>query len=637
MAETNETSGGTMISDPGEAAPPPVERTPSGAVRGDLIGEAQRRDSLGRFVPPTSGAVRGDLIGEVLLGRYQVIKKLGEGGMGTVYLAEHMTIRKKFAVKVLSHEFAHKADLVERFLQEARAASMISQENVVEITDFGDTPDGSVFFVMEFLRGEDLSDTVRNQGALGWARVKPIILQVCRALEAAHEAGIVHRDMKPENCYRTRRGKNDDFIKVLDFGIAKVTTEEGEGGKGLTRTGMIFGTPEYMSPEQAQGARIDLRVDVYAVGIIMYELLTGRVPFMADTFMGILTKHMFEVPEAPSRIAPQAGIPAEAESIILKALQKDREFRFQDMPAMMEAIEAVGTGAAGVEVVQENIVLPATGEMSYTGGYPTVSSGDTGSPRSTTGLDQPGETTGSFKRGLLVAVAGTLGLGALGFAAWTRLSGGDDPVVSSATTEHDNSAAVLPAPLPAVAAPDVLEVVPQTVDASSADRGTEAAAMVVPSQSAPLITIHIQTEGVNATILDAEDMAIYGTTNTEVGIDLERSSEALSLILRAEGYEDLAFSLKPNRPKKFEKRLKKVRKKKTRPGNRNRTGNKPANRPSPPTEEKRSTATNSTPQSNASNSRKPRLPRSGEQPSRSSGGGVNSPDLKDPFAKRGTK
>src|SRR5690606_3413964 len=146
--------------------------------------------------------------------------------------------------------------------------------------------------------------------------------QVCSALQAAHDAGIIHRDMKPENCFRITRGKNEDFIKVLDFGIAKVTSDEGEGGTGLTRTGMIFGTPEYMSPEQAQGQKADHRVDVYAAGVIMFELLTGRVPFTADTFMGILTKHMFDVPDAPSQVAPHNNISAEMEAIILKAMQK---------------------------------------------------------------------------------------------------------------------------------------------------------------------------------------------------------------------------------------------------------------------------------------------------------------------------
>ncbi|HWB77755.1 MAG TPA: serine/threonine-protein kinase, partial [Nannocystaceae bacterium] len=171
---------------------------------------------------PIHHAGETDLAGTVLADRYRIVKKLGEGGMGSVYLAEHTTINKRLAIKVLSPEYSHKQDLVDRFLQEARAASMIEQENVVEITDFGSTPTGSVFFAMEFLNGEDLAATIKREGGLAWQRVKPIMLQICSALSAAHAAGIIHRDMKPENCYRIRRGGNEDFVKVLDFGIAKV-------------------------------------------------------------------------------------------------------------------------------------------------------------------------------------------------------------------------------------------------------------------------------------------------------------------------------------------------------------------------------------------------------------------------------
>jgi len=241
------------------------------------------------------------LIGQVLVERYHLLDQLGAGGMGTVYLAEHVTIGKRLAIKVLSREFAHKKELVERFLQEARAASMIAHENVVEITDFGRTPDESVFFVMEHLSGEDLSATIAREGPLPWSRVKPIALQICMALEAAHAKGVIHRDMKPENCFRIARSSNQDFIKVLDFGIAKISNEDVTGAnKGLTKTGMIFGTPEYMSPEQAQGMRVDHRADIYAVGVILYECLTGKTPFTSDTFMGVLTQHMFEAPKAPS-------------------------------------------------------------------------------------------------------------------------------------------------------------------------------------------------------------------------------------------------------------------------------------------------------------------------------------------------
>lgn len=281
----------------------------------------------------------GDLIGKIVEGRYKVLRKMGEGGMGTVYLAEHITIEKKVALKVLLHDYARKTDLKERFLQEAKAAARIGHENIVDITDFGDTPDGSVFFAMEFLEGEDLSQLIRKTGPIVWGRAKPILLQICRALGAAHAKGIIHRDMKPENIYLIEREGRADFVKVLDFGIAKMSMEESE--QRLTRTGMIFGTPEYMSPEQAQGNKPDHRVDIYAVGVIMYEMLTGQVPFKADTFMGILTKHLFEQPVPPSQINPAAAISAEIEHITLKALSKERNERFQSMAEMAAAISQV--------------------------------------------------------------------------------------------------------------------------------------------------------------------------------------------------------------------------------------------------------------------------------------------------------
>jgi serine/threonine-protein kinase len=290
-----------------------------------------------------------DLTGTLLLDRYRLLRKLGVGGMGTVYEAEHVTIKKRCAIKILNPEFAHRSELVERFLQEARAASMIAHENVVEITDFGATPTGSVFFVMEMLIGEDLSETIKREAPLPWARAAAITLQICRALQAAHDKGIIHRDMKPENCFRVERHGNPDFIKVLDFGIAKVTGEDNSTAK-LTSTGMIFGTPTYMSPEQAQGMRVDHRADIYAVGVILYELATGKVPFSADNFMGILTKHMFEDPPAPSVVAPNAGITPEIEAVILKAMQKERELRFQSLRELSDAIMDVGTGAAPVVV-----------------------------------------------------------------------------------------------------------------------------------------------------------------------------------------------------------------------------------------------------------------------------------------------
>ena len=317
-----------------------------GKIEPEVRGDEQRSpsspesesESIGQTTPDVNG-----LVGEVIANRYRVLEKLGEGGMGTVYLAEHTAIGKKLAIKVLLQDYARKEDLKERFLQEAKAAAMIGHENIVDITDFGHTPNGSVFFAMEFLQGEDLSQRIKRQGRIPWAEGKPILLQICRALGAAHAKNIIHRDMKPENIFLIEREGRRDFCKLLDFGIAKVTGMS-DGERRLTRTGMIFGTPEYMSPEQAQGHHPDHRVDVYAVGIIAYEMVTGEVPFKADTFMGILTKHIFENPTPPKDVAPDANIPADVEEIILKALAKKREERFPSMTEMATAIaQASGT------------------------------------------------------------------------------------------------------------------------------------------------------------------------------------------------------------------------------------------------------------------------------------------------------
>jgi serine/threonine-protein kinase len=519
-------NGGTMIasSDPGVPAPITTQNT--------------------------SGVV-GDLVGTLLLGRYRVIKKLGEGGMGTVYLGEHATIGKKFAVKVLSYEYAHKEDLRDRFLQEARAASMISQENVVEITDFGDTPDGSVFFIMEFLQGEDLSDTLKSEGRLPWSRAKPIMLQICRALAAAHDAGIIHRDMKPENCYRIARGSNEDFIKVLDFGIAKVTSADEGEGKGLTRTGMIFGTPEYMSPEQAQGARPDHRVDVYAVGVILYELLTGEVPFSADTFMGILTKHMFEVPRAPSSLVPDADIPLEVENIILKAMQKDRELRFANMREMAEAIEAVGTGAAAVHVVSENIARPSTGEMAFTGSRAATTV--PGVPGTMPPVAATYEEPRKSNKGLIFGIVGGLALVAAGIGAFMAFGGDDTPV----TAENDDAA---------VAAPPEKQV-PETPEVVEPEEPPKVKEIAVGTETVNYKITTKDPDGnlIEASILDPRDNGSYGKTNTAEGIEVEKSTEPMELILKASGFEPLPIKIIPAQDKLFEHELQPVKKTTTQP------------------------------------------------------------------------
>jgi serine/threonine-protein kinase len=285
-----------------------------------------------------------DAVGQVIADRYRLVKKLGEGGMGEVYVAEHVHIEKRVALKLLRPEVLSNQEAVTRFKQEARSASSIGHENIIEIDDFGTLPDGRVYLTMEYLAGAPLADMIEEPLPLD--RALSILIQTCRGLAAAHAKGIVHRDMKPENIYVTQKDGRD-IPKILDFGIAKVS--HGDGKEHLTRTGAIFGTPFYMAPEQALGQPIDHRADIYAVGVIMYETFTGAVPFRADSFMGILTQHITAQPVPPSQQAMQHGrvVPPAIEHIILRAMAKNPADRFQSMNELAEAMTEVYRQIAG--------------------------------------------------------------------------------------------------------------------------------------------------------------------------------------------------------------------------------------------------------------------------------------------------
>ncbi|MBW2189178.1 MAG: serine/threonine protein kinase [Deltaproteobacteria bacterium] len=286
------------------------------------------------------------LVGMVLAGRYVVKSRIGEGGMGLVYEGLHRDIDKRVAIKVLRDDLSRRPEVVARFRQEAKSASRIGHENIVDISDFGETTRGASYFVMEFLDGEDLANVLGREVTVDSDRVCGIVLQCCRALSATHAKGIVHRDIKPENIFLTKRDGVDDFVKIVDFGIAKMSDIETDGapGRKLTKTGMIFGTPEYMSPEQAAGKDLDHRVDVYALGIILYECLAGRVPFEGDTFMGVLTQHLFAELPPIAEMNPQAKVSRELELVIRKALAKDPDDRYQDTEELAEAIDCALDG-----------------------------------------------------------------------------------------------------------------------------------------------------------------------------------------------------------------------------------------------------------------------------------------------------
>ena len=281
------------------------------------------------------------IVGTILAGRYEIVKRIGEGGMGLVYEGLHKDIDKRVAVKVLRDDLSNRPDVLERFKQEAKSASRIGHKNIVDVFDFGETVYGASYIVMEFLDGEDLANLLSRDAVVDLNRAADIVTQCCAALGAAHDKHIVHRDMKPENIFLTKGDDFRDFVKIVDFGIAKMSDIETEGapGRKLTKTGMIFGTPEYMSPEQAAGKAFDHRVDVYALGVILYECLAGRVPFVGDSFMGILTQHLFETPPVISEVNPSAYTTVEMNHVIDRALAKDPDDRYQTMAELAEAID----------------------------------------------------------------------------------------------------------------------------------------------------------------------------------------------------------------------------------------------------------------------------------------------------------
>src|SRR5450432_2117595 len=316
---------------------------------------------------PIPDALTDPLVGKVLSHRYKILRKLGEGAMAAVYLAEHSGVGSNIVLKVLLPDLADNHNAVERFLQEARIASEIHHDNVIDIFYSGRSPEGQVFLAMEYLKGSSLLGLLDTQGPMPWPRARPMFLQICAALSAAHARGVVHRDVKPENVLVVERvnaeGEPFEFVKVVDFGIANV-------GGGVGGNQGVCGTPEYMPPEQARALPPDLRDDVYAFGCLMYHVLTGTVPFTAATIQQVLIMHMRQPVEPPRGRRPDLDIPTGAQAVVMRALAKRREDRYQSMKEIAEAIEGVRlvrrmtapvrTLAALESTRPERVIFPAT-------------------------------------------------------------------------------------------------------------------------------------------------------------------------------------------------------------------------------------------------------------------------------------
>jgi len=327
---------------------PGGEEAQRGATVCPLCGQHFSPD--GRFCPFDGATLRAapdwepavdPLIGTVIDNRYEISAVLGEGGMGVVYEARHRALGKRFAIKALRKDLATDADIAARFMQEARTAASVSHPGLVEITDFGRLLTGQPFFVMELLEGQSLAWLIRRGGPIPAARAVDIVRQIADALGAAHDRSIVHRDLKPDNIHISPSALGRDRVTIVDFGLAKVI-----GASRLTRAGMVFGTPHYMSPEQAMGEATDHRADIYALGIVMYEMFTGRVPFEADSYMGVLTKHMYMAPTPPSQLAGTEKLGA-LEDITLRCLEKKPEHRYGSLRELIYDLDLVLNAAGG--------------------------------------------------------------------------------------------------------------------------------------------------------------------------------------------------------------------------------------------------------------------------------------------------
>lgn len=322
------------------------------------------------------------------VGEYQVTGKIGEGGMGIVYAGIHPVIGKKVAIKLLNLALSQDPMMVQRFVQEARAVNQIQHHNIVDIFAFGQLPNGRHYFVMEYLQGRSLKHRLQADPPVSYAEAFQILISVCDALAAAHNTGIIHRDLKPDNIYLVDGRPAEHLVKLLDFGIAKLL-RRGDGEGSQTRTGAPIGTPFYMSPEQCRSKTIDARSDVYAMGVIVFEMFTGRLPFAGPDYIDTVNGHLMGTPPLPTDYV--AGLPIDLESLILRCLEKDPDHRPANAGEIAEALRAVAAAApaeatlpprvhASAETVPQSPVRIATPRS-----QPSVSRPSTGARRRRSG------------------------------------------------------------------------------------------------------------------------------------------------------------------------------------------------------------------------------------------------------------
>lgn len=489
-------------------------------------------------------------VGRVLDGRYRIESLLGEGGMGAVFVGEHLKLMKKVAIKVIHPQFAGDGDVAERFAREAVAAGQLEHPHVASATDYGTLPEGGAYLVMQYVRGRSLREVLDERGALDWVEAARIGLQVADALAAAHQKGYVHRDLKPDNVMLEPRDDGSELVKVLDFGIARVASESavGGGGRALTRVGTVIGTPGYMAPEQALGEPVDYRADLYALGLLLHEVITGRPVFEQRELTAIVTQ---QLTETPPRLADRVeGIPVELDELVARLLERDKEARPQAAAEVRETlgalvlgatlhavasgeqdISALGTtelaGAAARDATPLGVPLPP--RVSLSGARPAVATAPTEVAQERVEIAKTALAIGQEvrarveKSGVTLPVIGLgcaavlLGAIVIGVAA-LAIAGGDAPMAPKVVhnrplPQPDRAARNRPMPIPAELAQAAFDV----VNADASRTRSEAARIILehePREAVPPFLVAVATletsRGCNAKKAEVERLAEIG-------------------------------------------------------------------------------------------------------------------------------
>lgn len=407
----------------------------------------------GAIVPKTKAVEEDPLIGRIFAKNFRIESLLGVGGMGKVYKAVQISLDKPVVLKLLHPHYADDETLVHRFHREARAASRLNHPNSINIIDFGQDDDGTLFMAMEFLAGRDLFTVLQEEDPLGEARIANIVRQVCSALAEAHEQGVIHRDLKPENIMVEDRRVQHDYVKVLDFGIAKIQDPGGKETRALTAQGMVCGTPEYMAPEQARGDDLDPRTDIYALGVLLYQLSTGQLPFQADNAIGLVTKHIVEAPTPPSEAYPQRNVSPALEHIIMKCLSKKADDRYNTVLELAQELEPLAMSAMSTSEFGPSTTGPMASPRSTGPNAPAVNPATT---EPVARLEKSGN-----KNVLVLGGAAVLALVLIGAAVFLRGNNATGQTGQSPTQLVDAAVAVVQAN------PDAGQASDQAPDASA--------------------------------------------------------------------------------------------------------------------------------------------------------------------------